>query len=73
MDVPPLAGRTVAMSLGALPVSYVLNQVSAFSQCVFVHEDPGAGGRMRQKKSHRMGAGLGPRTAMQAEIPLLSR
>ncbi|XP_032775194.1 transmembrane 6 superfamily member 2 [Rattus rattus] len=32
MDIPPLAGRTVAMSLGALPVSYVLNQVSAFSQ-----------------------------------------
>lgn len=35
MDIPPLAGRTAAMSLGALPVSYVLNQVSAFSQCVF--------------------------------------
>lgn len=46
-DIPPLAGRTVAMSLCALPVSYVLNQVSAFSQCVFVHEDHGAGGRMR--------------------------
>lgn len=47
MDIPPLAGRTVAMSLGALPVSYVLNQVSAFSQYVFVHEDHGAGGKMR--------------------------
>lgn len=50
MDIPPLAGRTAAMSLCALPVSYVLNQVSAFSQCVFVHEDHGAGGRMRGSK-----------------------
>ncbi|XP_013210405.1 transmembrane 6 superfamily member 2 isoform X3 [Microtus ochrogaster] len=32
MDIPPLAGKTAAMSLGALPLSYVLNQVSAFSQ-----------------------------------------
>lgn len=32
MDIPPVAGRTVALSLCALPVSYVLNQVSAFSQ-----------------------------------------
>lgn len=34
MDVPPLAGKTAALSLSALPVSYALNQVSAFSQCV---------------------------------------
>lgn len=34
MDIPPLAGKTAAMSLGALPLSYVLNQVSAFSQYV---------------------------------------
>ncbi|XP_049983726.1 transmembrane 6 superfamily member 2 isoform X2 [Alexandromys fortis] len=32
MDIPPLAGKTAALSLGALPLSYVLNQVSAFSQ-----------------------------------------
>lgn len=36
MDIPPLAGRTVAMSFCALPVSYLLNQVSAFSQPLFV-------------------------------------
>lgn len=34
MDIPPLAGKTAAMSLGALPVSYALNHVSALSQCV---------------------------------------
>lgn len=50
MDIPPVAGRTVALSLCALPVSYVLNQVSAFSQCVFVHEDHGAGGSVRGSK-----------------------
>ncbi|OBS58357.1 hypothetical protein A6R68_10486 [Neotoma lepida] len=32
MDIPPLAGKTAAMSLGALPVSYALNKVSALSQ-----------------------------------------
>lgn len=34
MDIPPLAGKIAALSLGALPVSYVLNHVSALSQCV---------------------------------------
>ncbi|XP_036065412.1 hyaluronan and proteoglycan link protein 4 isoform X1 [Onychomys torridus] len=32
MDIPPLAGKTAAMSLGALPVSYALNHISALSQ-----------------------------------------
>lgn len=36
MDIPPLAGKTAALSLGALPVSYALNQVSAFSQTLCV-------------------------------------
>ncbi|XP_070272616.1 transmembrane 6 superfamily member 2 [Myotis yumanensis] len=31
MDIPPLAGKIAALSLGALPVSYALNHVSAFS------------------------------------------
>lgn len=34
MDIPPLAGKIAALSLGALPVSYVLNHVSVLSQCV---------------------------------------
>lgn len=34
MDIPPLAGKTAAMSLGALPVSYALNHISTLSQCV---------------------------------------
>ncbi|XP_040842165.1 transmembrane 6 superfamily member 2 [Ochotona curzoniae] len=36
MDIPPLAGRIAALSLGALPLSYVLNQVSALSQPLWV-------------------------------------
>ncbi|KAL6038407.1 hypothetical protein STEG23_013301 [Scotinomys teguina] len=36
MDIPPLAGKTAAMSLGALPVSYALNHVSALSQPLYV-------------------------------------
>lgn len=31
MDVPPLAGKIAALSLGALPVSYALNHVSTLS------------------------------------------
>ncbi|XP_012509452.1 PREDICTED: transmembrane 6 superfamily member 2 isoform X2 [Propithecus coquereli] len=31
MDIPPLAGKIAALSLGALPVSYALNHVSALS------------------------------------------
>uniref|UniRef100_A0ABI8AT93 EXPERA domain-containing protein n=1 Tax=Felis catus TaxID=9685 RepID=A0ABI8AT93_FELCA len=31
MDIPPLAGKTAALSLGALPLSYALNYVSALS------------------------------------------
>lgn len=34
MDIPPLAGKIAALSLGALPLSYVLSHVSALSQCV---------------------------------------
>lgn len=34
MDIPPLAGKIAALSLGALPVSYALNHVSTLSQCV---------------------------------------
>lgn len=34
MDIPPLAGKIAALSLGALPLSYALNHVSALSQCV---------------------------------------
>lgn len=34
MDIPPLAGKIAALSLGALPLSYALNYVSALSQCV---------------------------------------
>nr|XP_044987906.1 transmembrane 6 superfamily member 2 isoform X2 [Jaculus jaculus] len=36
MDIPPLAGKTAALSLGALPVSYALNHISALSQPVWV-------------------------------------
>ncbi|XP_025772292.1 transmembrane 6 superfamily member 2 [Puma concolor] len=31
MDIPPLAGKIAALSLGALPLSYALNYVSALS------------------------------------------
>lgn len=31
MDIPPLAGKIAALSLGAVPVSYALNHVSALS------------------------------------------
>ncbi|XP_074193909.1 transmembrane 6 superfamily member 2 [Rhinolophus sinicus] len=31
MDMPPLAGKIAALSLGAVPVSYALNQVSTLS------------------------------------------
>lgn len=40
MDMPPLAGKIAALSLGAVPVSYALNHVSTLSQCV-----RGCGGR----------------------------
>ena len=45
MDIPPLAGKTAALSLGALPLSYALNYVSALSQCVRggARADSGAG------------------------------
>ncbi|XP_069915170.1 transmembrane 6 superfamily member 2 isoform X2 [Oryctolagus cuniculus] len=36
MDLPPLAGKIAALSLGALPVSYALNQVSALSHPLWV-------------------------------------
>lgn len=36
MDLPPLAGKIAALSLGALPVSYGLNQVSALSHPLWV-------------------------------------
>ncbi|XP_054434725.1 transmembrane 6 superfamily member 2 [Pteronotus mesoamericanus] len=32
MDIPPLAGKIAALSLGVVPVSYVLNHVSELSQ-----------------------------------------
>lgn len=31
MDVPPLAGKIAVLSLGALPLSYALNHLSALS------------------------------------------
>lgn len=31
MDIPPLAGKVAVLSLGALPLSYALNHVSALS------------------------------------------
>lgn len=34
MHSPPLAGKIAGLSLGALPVFYALNHVSALSQCV---------------------------------------
>lgn len=34
MDIPPLAGKIAALSLGAVPVSYALNHASELSQCV---------------------------------------
>lgn len=34
MDVPPLASRVAALSLGALPLSLALSLVSQLSQCV---------------------------------------
>lgn len=36
MDIPPLADRTVALSLGALPVTYALSSVSALSHPMWV-------------------------------------
>ncbi|KAM5307986.1 transmembrane 6 superfamily member 2 isoform 2-T2 [Glossophaga mutica] len=36
MDVPPLAGKIAALSLGALPVSYALNHVSVLSHLLGV-------------------------------------
>nr|XP_020039307.1 transmembrane 6 superfamily member 2 [Castor canadensis] len=36
MDIPPLAGKVAALSLGALPVSYALNRVSALSHPLWV-------------------------------------
>ncbi|KAK2087801.1 Transmembrane 6 super member 2 [Saguinus oedipus] len=36
MDIPPLAGKTAALSLSALPLSYALNHVSALSHPLWV-------------------------------------
>ncbi|XP_004646930.1 transmembrane 6 superfamily member 2 [Octodon degus] len=36
MELPPLAGKTAALSLSALPLSYALNHVSALSQPLWV-------------------------------------
>lgn len=44
MDIPPLAGKIAALSLGALPLSYVLSHVSALSQCVRGGARRGRGG-----------------------------
>lgn len=63
MDIPPLAGKIAALSLGAVPVSYALNHVSALSQCVrgvggWVEDGEeglegaeGAGERMRARRA----------------------
>lgn len=34
MEVPPLAGKIAALSLGALPLSFALSLVAELSQCV---------------------------------------
>lgn len=63
MDIPPLAGKIAALSLGAVPVSYALNHVSALSQCVLglggwvedggegLGDAEGAGERMRARRA----------------------
>lgn len=50
MDIPPLAGKIAALSLGAIPVSYALNHVSVLSQCVL-------GGRGRRGWTGGCGGG----------------
>lgn len=58
MDIPPLAGKIAALSLGALPVSYALNHVSALSQCVRGGRGTagraGGCGRGRGEDAHRL-------------------
>lgn len=70
MDIPPLAGKTAALSLGALPVSYALNHLSALSQCVsFVRTTGLEGGRVGGGAQDGLSWAWG--TPVQAEIPFL--
>lgn len=41
MEVPPLAGKIAALSLGALPLSFALSLVAELSQCVGCRVGPG--------------------------------
>lgn len=59
MDIPPLAGKVAALSLGALPVSYALNRVSALSQCVRGRGGEDAGRRGPGMRAGPRGVGAG--------------